>query len=93
MVVFGRHDRDPLGFGRLGEPVVDLVLLGNGAGELPLQLVDGGGETGQMKDRALQEGPVFWRGGVLVQGNDVGAGLGQEGAYRGDDSGPVMAAE
>ena len=93
VVFLGRHDRDPLGLGGLGEAVVDGELTGHGAGEVALEPVDRGGQPRQVKDRALQEGSVLRRGGVLVQRNDVRAGLGQKGAHRGDQPRPVVAAK
>jgi hypothetical protein len=91
MIILGRHDGDPFGFGGLGEPVVDAELVSDGGAELALQLVDFGGQARQVKDCALQEGSILRRGGMLVQGDDVGPGLAQEGADGRDDSGAVMA--
>ncbi|COZ17909.1 Uncharacterised protein [Mycobacterium tuberculosis] len=91
MVLCRCHDCDPLRLGCFGKSVVDAELVRHSAAEVALQFVDGGRETGQVKDCALQERSALRRGGVLVQRNDVGAGPGQEGAHRGDDSRAVVA--
>src|ERR1700735_1923986 len=93
MVFLGRHDGDSFGLGCLGEAIVDRELSGHAAGEVALQPVDGGGQPGQVKDRALQESSVLRRGGVLVQRNNIGARLGQKGAHRGDQPRAVVAAK
>jgi hypothetical protein len=46
-----------------------------------------------MKDGALHEGAAGLLRGVLIQRHDIGAGIGQKRAHRGDQSGPVCAAQ
>ena len=93
-VVLGRrHQGDAFGFGGLGQPEVDAERLGHLRGELLLQLGAGGGQAGEVEDRPLHEDPAGLLGGVLIQRDDVGPGIGQEGRDRGHQSGAVVAAE
>jgi hypothetical protein len=82
VILFGRHDGHPFRLGRLGEPEVHRELLGHLLGEVAGQIVTRGRQTRQMKDRALHEHSTGLLGRVLVQRDDVGARLGQEGADR-----------
>ncbi len=93
VVFLGRHDRDPFGFGGLGQPEVHVELRGDLLAKITFERVARGRQPGQVKDRALHERAAGLLGGMLVQRHDVGAGAGQEGADRRDQSRAVGAAQ
>ena len=82
-----------LGLAASVKPEVHPEPRGDLFGEVAFQLVSGGGQPRQMKDGALHERSTGLLGGMLIQRHDVGARVSQERADRGDQSGPVGAAQ
>jgi hypothetical protein len=93
MICIGDHDRHALGLGRFGEGEFNVESSGHVGGEGSFKLVAGCGQAGQVEFGALEEGAAGLGGGVLGEGDDVGARVGQEGADGGHDAGPVGAAD
>jgi len=93
VIVLRRHDRDPFGFGRLREPEVHLERRGHPVAEVAFQGVTRGGQSGQVKDRALHERPAGLFGRMLIEGHDVCPGIGQERTDGRHQPRPVAAAQ
>ena len=93
VILLGRQNRDTFRFGRLGQPEIHLERLGDLIGECALQPVAGSRQPRQVKNRPLHEGAAGLFGRMLVQRNDVGAGLGQKAAHRRDQAGAVRTSQ
>jgi hypothetical protein len=84
-----RHDRHPLGPGRLAQPEIHPEPRRHPAGEGTLQGIARRGQAGQMKNPALHEHPTGLGGGILIQRHDIGTSLSQKRAHRRHQPRPI----